>query len=132
MQFGDEELDKVVANYFKPAVAKAGFTLNLLTDGQGAGCIDDQLRVAIRNSRFVLTDLTHNNRGAYWEAGFAEGLGKPVIYTCRKSVWDKEPVHFDTSHLVTIIWDPDNLSDAADRLKATIRATLPEAAKMTD
>ena len=132
MQFGDSELTQVVDQYFRPAVAATGFTLNLLTDNQGAGCIDDQLRVAIRLSRFLLADLSHNNRGAYWEAGFAEGLGKPVIYTCKKSVWDSEPVHFDTSHLVTIIWDPADLDDAAKRLKATIRATLPEVAKMTD
>ncbi|WP_425994140.1 hypothetical protein [Caulobacter sp. DWR1-3-2b1] len=132
MQFGDPELNRVIADCFKPAVASTGFKLNLLTDGQGAGCIDDQLRVAIRTCRFVLADLTHDNRGAYWEAGFAEGLGKPVIYTCKKARWDSEPVHFDTSHLVTIIWDPADLNDASNRLKATIRATLPEVAKMTD
>jgi nucleoside 2-deoxyribosyltransferase len=45
--------------------------------------IDDQMRVALRTSRFVVADLTRGNRGAYWEAGFAEGLGRPVIYTCR-------------------------------------------------
>ena len=132
MQFGDEELNRVVTECFRPAVAATGFTLNLLTDGQGAGCIDDQLRVAIRTCRFVLADLTHSNLGAYWEGGFAEGLGKPVVYTCKKAVWDKEKTHFDTNHLVTIIWDPANLPKAAAELKATIRATLPEAAKMTD
>jgi hypothetical protein len=31
-----------------------------------------------------------------------------------------------------IIWDPDNLGDAAARLTATIRATLPVEAKMKD
>jgi hypothetical protein len=41
-------------------------------------------------------------------------------------------VHFDTSDLSTIIWDMNNLEGAATRLTATIRATLPAEAKMTD
>lgn len=132
MKFGDPELDKVFETCFSPAVAEAGFELQRLIDGQAAGLIDDQMRVRLRSSRFVLADLSHGNNGAYWEAGFAEGLGRPVIYTCRKSVWqseDKKP-HFDTGHLVTIIWDPDDLPLAANQLTATIRATLPGEARM--
>jgi len=137
MQF-DKDLIGAVNQYFKPAVARAGFELKMLTDDQPAGLIDDQLRVALRTARFVIADLTHANNGAYWEAGFAEGLGRPVIYTCRKTEWDmvddrgRRKVHFDTSHLVTIIWSPDALQDAADRLTATIRATLPSEARMRD
>jgi hypothetical protein len=132
MQFGIPTLDAVVAEHFKPAVSATGFNLQLLTDGQGAGIIDDQIRVRIRTSRFVIADLSHGNKGAYWEAGFAEGLGKPVIYTCEQSVWDEQKTHFDTNHLVTIVWEPGNLQDATQRLKATIRATLPEEATLED
>jgi hypothetical protein len=132
MKFHDDELNRVVNDYFKPAVARAEFELRLLTDGQPAGLIDDQLRVALRTSRFVIADLTHGSKGAYWEAGFAEGLGLPVIYTCRKKEWTAQKSHFDTNHLVTIVWDPENLDDAAKNLTATIRATLPGEAKMTD
>ena len=132
MKFGEDELNQVVNDWFKPAVKAADFELRILTDGQPAGLIDDQLRVALRTVRFVIADLTHGSNGAYWEAGFAEGLGRPVIYTCRKEEWGANKSHFDTSHLNTIIWDPENLQDAAVRLKATIRATLPAEAKMTD
>lgn len=132
MEFGHAELNRVVTDCFRPAVAATGFTLRLLTDDQGAGCIDDQMRVAIRTSRFLLADLTHRNPGAYWEGGFGEGLGKPVIYTCKKAVWETERTHFDTNHLVTIIWDPADLPKAAAELKATIRATLPAVARLTD
>jgi hypothetical protein len=131
MQFGDEGLDRVVSVCFKPAVEATGFRLSVLTDGQPAGLIDDQLRVSLRTARFVIADLTHGNKGAYWEAGFAEGLGRPVIYTCREKEWKDGKSHFDTSHLTTIIWDPENLRDAETHLTATIRATLPAEAKMT-
>jgi hypothetical protein len=120
----DDDMDYVVKNCFKPAVARTGFELRVLTETQPAGLIDDQIRVALRTSRFVIADLTHASSGAYWEAGFAEGLGRPVIYTCRKMEWDERKTHFDTSHMQHIIWDPNNLEDAATPLTAMIRATL--------
>jgi hypothetical protein len=41
-------------------------------------------------------------------------------------------VHFDTNHHLIVPWNPDDLSKAATKLKATIRATLPAEAKLTD
>jgi len=127
MPYGDPELDRVVATCFQPAVAEAGFRLVRLDEVSRAGLIDDHLRVEIRRSRFLITDLTNGNQGAYWEAGFAEGLGKPVIYTCKASVFS-EVRHFDAEHLWTLLWDPDDLADAARRLTAGIRETFPDEA----
>jgi nucleoside 2-deoxyribosyltransferase len=132
MKFGDEELDKIFAKCFKPAVEQTGFELIRLDEKPRAGLIDDQLRVEIRSSRFLIADLTHGNFGAYWEAGYAEGLGKPVIYTCEKAVFDNQEIHFDTNHHLTVLWNADNLEEAAKRLKSTIRATLPADAKLDD
>ncbi len=83
-----------------------------------AGLIDNRMRVEIRNSRFVIADLTHDNRGAYWEAGYGEGLGKPVIYLCKAEVFRAKSTHFDTSHHLTIQWDPAALNRFAEDLKA--------------
>jgi hypothetical protein len=134
MPFGEDELDRIYKNNFKVAVAATGFDLKRVDEAQPAGLIDDRIRVEIRQSRFLIADLTHQNRGAYWEAGFAEGLGKPVIYTCRKDVFEDKAkgTHFDTNHHLTVVWEPGNLDDAVDRLKATIRATLPEDAQLND
>lgn len=134
MKFGDAETDALFRDHFKDAVKATGFNLKRLDEEPRAGLIDDRLRVEIRQSRFLIADLSHGNPGAYWEAGFAEGLGKPVIYTCKKSVFDdveKRP-HFDTNHHLTVVWDPANLGEAVEILKATIRATLPEYAKLSD
>jgi hypothetical protein len=132
MKFNDAELDRVVDECFRVAVRRTGFELRVLTDHQPAGLIDDQMRAAIIASRFVIADLTHSSRGAYWEAGFGEGLGLPVIYTCKASVWAGEKSHFDTNHLVTRTWDIADLQKAEDELVATIRATLRAEAKQTD
>lgn len=132
MEFGHQALDAIVRDHFRPAVAATGFDLKRIDEGQPAGLIDDRMRVEIRQSRFLISDLSHENRGAYWEAGYAEGLGKPVIYTCRKDVHEKEGTHFDTNHHLTVVWDPENIGEALEKLKATIRATLPEEAKLND
>lgn len=128
MPFGDAVLDQVFKAY-KTAVADTGFDLRRIIDDPPAGLIDDRLRVEIRKSRFMICELTKSNPGAYWEAGFAEGLGRPVIYSCEKSFFDAKQTHFDTNHCHTVLWVPNDLVDAATRLKASIRATLPTEAK---
>ena len=125
-------MDQIVDSVFKPSVKQAGFDLIKLDDEPKAGLIDDRLRVEIQSSQFLIADLSHDNPGAYWEAGYAEGLGKPVIYTCEKSKFETDKTHFDTNHHLTIIWGLDNPDHAGKSLKATIRATFPGIAKMED
>ncbi len=132
MKYGEEQLEKIVEEVFKPAVKQTGFDLLKLVDRPKAGLIDDRLRVEIQTSRFLITDLTHENAGAYWEAGYAEGLNKPVIYTCEKAKFEEHNTHFDTNHHLTILWDAEKPQESAEELKATIRATLPGEAKLKD
>ena len=76
---------------------------------------------------------THCPAGAYWEAGFAEGLGKPVIYICRAKEGDAEKkTHFDANHRHTVRWDLSTLDETAKKLKAVIRNTLLGDAKQED
>jgi DNA-directed RNA polymerase subunit M/transcription elongation factor TFIIS len=132
MKYGDTKLDAVFAECFRPAVEATGFSLRRLDEAPPAGLIDDRLRVEIRTSRFVVVDLTGGNQGAYWEAGFAEGIGRPVIYTCEKGYFEEYGIHFDAEHQHTILWEHDNLAAAAEDLKMTIRATLPAEAVLQD
>lgn len=125
MAYGNVILDSIVNEHFRPAVSATGFLLKRLDDEPRAGLIDDRLRVEIESARFVIVDVTHSNLGAYWEAGYAEGLGKPVIYTCEESKFHES--HFDTNHRLHVKWTESDPTSAATRLKATIRATIPEA-----
>ena len=85
MQFDNSELDNFVNAVVKPAVKDGiGYKLVDMKDIARAGIIDNIMRIEIRDAAFVIVDLTHSNPGAYWEAGYAEGLGKPVIYICKK------------------------------------------------
>jgi hypothetical protein len=134
MRFGDTVLDAVYED-FKEAVMQTGFSLFRLDEEPRAGLIDDRLRAEILASRFLIADLTHGNQGAYWEAGYAEGLGKPVIYTCEKKKFEDKTAggtHFDTNHHLTVLWEPKDMPKACDDLKATIRTTLAGESKLQD
>lgn len=137
MAFREADIGALFAQHLVPAVRRTGFTLRTTDHGQKtAGLIDSRMRVELRTSRFVVCDLTHGNRGAYWEAGFAEGIGRPVFDLCRQDVHaspnpDIKP-HFDIAHQAIVKWDPKDPGPAMDELVAMIRATLPAEATMED
>ncbi len=130
MPYGEEALASIVDDHFKPAVKQTGFNLVRLDEQPNAGIIDYHLRVGIRRSRFLISDITHDNHGAIWEAGFAEGLGRSVIYTCEASKLKGK--HFDIRNCQMVPWDENKPEDAAKLLKATIRNTLPDEAVLED
>lgn len=136
MKFNDGQLDALFERHLVPAVAQTGFELRRLNGPHAeAGSIDNRMRVELRTSRFVVCDLTHANLGAYWEAGFAEGLGRPVFYICREDVLSKDHPqrpHFDVNHQLITTWRADDPAEDMERLKDAIRATLPSEARMED
>jgi hypothetical protein len=124
LQFNDVVLDPFVKNVIKPAVAALGFELVDMRDAAEAGIIDNVMRARIRDASFILVDLTHANEGAYWEAGYAEGLGKPVLYLCNRQVFEDKGTHFDTNHCTTVLWDPATAESFTEELQATLRRSL--------
>lgn len=73
----------------------------------------------ISRSKFVVVDITYPNYGAYYEAGYAEALGKEVIICCRDT--DFKP-HFDIAQKSAIVWKDEN--DLEERLYRRIEATV--------
>ncbi len=84
------------------------------------GDIVFEIIARIKECRFVIADVTDQRNGVYFEAGYAMGMGLPVIWTCYEK--DMKNVHFDTSHLNHIVWnDLSKLrQDLANRILATI------------
>lgn len=132
MKFNDPVLDPFVETILKPAVRDAiAFDLVDVRNVSHAGIIDNIMRAQIRDAAFVIVDLTHDNSGAYWELGYAEGLGTPVIYICEQSKFDAARTHFDTNHCTTVMWRADEPAAFTDQLVATLCRSLklfPEAA----
>jgi nucleoside 2-deoxyribosyltransferase len=86
--------------------------------------IDDEIIAEILRSKFLVADFTCEKEkvrgGVYFEAGFAMGLGIPVIWTVAKESLDD--VHFDTRQYNHIVWDkPETLRNL---LKARIGAVI--------
>jgi nucleoside 2-deoxyribosyltransferase len=125
-KFANDDLDTLYKNCLRQATSDTGFELRTVT--QKAGHIDAIIEDEIRRCRFLIADLSDHNAGAYWEAGLAEGLGKPVIYICR----DGTETHFDTDHRQTVRWHLTKFDETAARLKAVIRNTLLGDAKQDD
>ena len=72
----------------------------------------------IDKAKFVIADLTHHKTGVYYEAGYAKGKGKEVIFTCRKDDFDKR--HFDVAQTNTIVWE--TTIELGERLAKRIEA----------
>jgi nucleoside 2-deoxyribosyltransferase len=72
--------------------------------------IDSKIIAEIRNSRFLVADVTHQSQGVYFEAGFAMALGLPVFWLVKDD--DKANLHFDTRQFNHIVWrDEAHLED---------------------
>lgn len=128
MQFDNTKLKDFLNNHVRAEIEKIGFSIETVIDQEKPGLIDDKIRVEIRNSRFVIIDISDENRGAYWEAGYAEGLGKKVFYICDEDKWnDGKIAHFDVRNQQTFRWDTKNPKDFTERLKASIQLTFPDA-----
>ena len=97
-------------------------------DSEHAGKIDDLIIAEIRASGLLVADFTGHRPSVYYEAGFAWGLGIPVILCCRKEQIDD--VHFDIRQYNHVVWtDP---GDLREKLKNRILAVVPAATKGED
>ena len=103
------------------AAQKIGYKLIKIDDVAHCGEITKQIEIEIRRSAFVIVDLTHDNPGAYWEAGFAHGIGKKVIYICRQNEISEKKIHFDVNHYNIHPWiDSGDNTNFLNSLKAVI------------
>jgi len=121
MWFSDETRTAYTQG-IEPAIENAGFKAMRIDQKEHNNEIPDEIMAEIRNSRFMVADFTGQRAGVYYEAGFAMGLGRRVIWCCRSDEISK--LHFDTNHRNHIAWDTP--STLRDRLYARIRATILE------
>lgn len=104
----DKALDAAWSEGLLPGIAGAGYRARRVDSEPHNDRIDDRIMAMIRSARFVVVDVTLQNRGAYFEAGFSLGLGRPVVWSVRQG--DLENVHFDTRQFNHVVWnDPDDL-----------------------
>jgi nucleoside 2-deoxyribosyltransferase len=118
----DNALDPAWIEGIRPAVKVAGFDPIRIDWDEHNEDVNDRIKAQIRRSRFLVADCTGHRNGVYFEAGFAMGLGLPVVWLCRKD--DFNNTHFDTNHYKFILWE--NPEDIRTALENRIVATIGE------
>lgn len=116
MQFGDET--SLLREAIRKGIESAEYHAIFIDEVQHNDFITPELLKYIRDSKFVVVDLTHLNNGAYFEEGYAMGLGKPVIQLCKQGV----KLHFDIAQKNTIMWEKED--DIPELLRKRIIATI--------
>jgi hypothetical protein len=131
MWFSDE-MNNVFENGIVPALESVGYKAFRIDKKEHANKIDDEIIAEIRRSRFLVADFTCGTvngesgsigvprGGVYYEAGFAQGLGMPVIWTVRQDQIGL--VHFDTRQFNHIAWT--DAEDLRIRLSRRVAAVL--------
>jgi len=84
MWYQTEVLD-ICKKFILPAVEQCGFKPYLVGVDPQDDRIDNKIIAEIRRSRFMIADLTGVRGGVYYEAGYAQGLGRPVMWCCHES-----------------------------------------------
>lgn len=94
------------------------------------GFITEAILSAIRRSIFVLADLTYERPNCYFEAGYAKGAFRRVVFTCREDhdirsgTHGAQRVHFDVDTFLITWWNPASLDRAASELEDRFRRVL--------
>ena len=101
-------------------ISNAGYRPLRIDRKEHVNKIDDEIVAGIKESRFLVADFTGHRGGVYFEAGFAMGLGLPVIWTCSKAALNE--LHFDIRQYAFIDWETPE--DLAERLEKRIRAVV--------
>ena len=116
--------DDAYVNGIAPALSDLGYKPVRIDKKEHNNKIDDEIVAEIRRSRFLVADFTCEpgkvRGGVYYEAGFAQGLGIPVIWMCKSS--SINDLHFDTRQYAHIVWK--NVPDLYEQLKSRVGATI--------
>lgn len=116
----DAKLKNIFDDAIYPACKECGFEAFRVDTEEHNEKICDKIISDIKSSRFLIADFTEQKYGVYFEAGFAQGLGIKVIWTCNEK--EKDGLHFDTRQYNHIFWkDTEDLRiQLANRIKATV------------
>lgn len=114
----DPKMDTVFSNAIEPAITRSGYKSIRVDREEFSGKIDDKIVADIRGSKFIVADFTGHRNAVYFEAGFALGLGLPVIWLCHDPAMRESS--FDTRQYNHIAWQSEE--DLRRRLETRILA----------
>jgi nucleoside 2-deoxyribosyltransferase len=129
--FEREDVDEIYDKAIRPVLSEFGFQALRVDRVEHNDDIDDKIFELLNSSSFCIADLTYARPSVYFEAGYAQATGRPVIYIARGDHFrgrEDDPegnlrVHFDLQMRNIISWTAPN--DAfKTRLKRRIRRVV--------
>lgn len=107
-KYGGQDQQRIYAEFNKrfsvieSTVSKSGCVAIRIDKEHHLGDLVARIKQEIHSSQFVIADLTDERPSCYFEAGYAEALGKPVIYVASKQSilhpGSNTTLHFDVDH----------------------------------
>jgi nucleoside 2-deoxyribosyltransferase/predicted Rossmann-fold nucleotide-binding protein len=124
MSFSQDEALVDACESFKEAGEKLGYKCSRVDDSNAADRILPEILEKIRQSAFVIADLSEPKPNVYYELGFAHALGKPTIVTAKEGT----QLPFDVKDVPTVFWKGQK--QLKDKLAEKIRAIAVSQGRM--
>ena len=99
----------------------AGYQAIIMDEEHYNGQIVPEMLHQINTCNFVVAELTSKNQNVYFEAGYATGQNKEVIYLCNGEKLDTSP-QFDVAQYNLLTYK--KIDEIPQKLKARIEATI--------
>ncbi len=115
MDPNNPELEDVL-DAIKYGANKCGVSAERVDEVQTNERITERTLESIITAEYVVVDLTCSRPNVYYEAGFAQGLGKTPIYVAKKGT----EIHFDVKDYPVILYS--NFRELKDSLAERLRA----------
>lgn len=133
---GDQEQQRIFREYeqrfeaVEQVISEAGAIAIRIDKEHALEDLVGRIKKEIRAAQFVVADLTDERPSCYFEAGFAEALGKKVIYVASKQSvakpGTKTAIHFDIHMNMNYFTNHDELKEKLSSAIEKNRQTLFE------
>jgi hypothetical protein len=98
-----DESYQSVSDFIANSIKENGYNAVRVDEQHHTEFIMDYNMRKIKECRFMVAELSSQNLGVYYEAGYAMGIGVPVIAVAKKD--RKKDIHFDLKQLNTIFYE---------------------------
>lgn len=110
----DPNLEDVL-DAIKETATRCGLHAERVDESPSNDQITDRILQSIRRAQFVIVDLTNSKPNVFYEAGYAQGLGKTPIYVAREGT----KLEFDLKDYPVIFFK--NMKQLKDLLEKRLR-----------
>lgn len=131
---GDQEQQRIFREFderfekMEAVISEAGGVAIRIDKEHALEDLVGRIKREIRSAQFLVADLTDERPSCYFEAGYAEALGKSVIYVASKQSvakpGTKTNIHFDIHMNMNFFSNHDELAEKLGSAIAKNRKTL--------